>query len=1637
MDEQTPLERLPALFRQLYDLPSSEVRQSSHFRAIRSDYHDKTEILSSIPVPSRRSHRPLHLLHTLLTEIPGPWPAVPLIRCYSRLWKSLPEKIKSSPGGELSSLLSSTSRLVKRSYNSFSDFLGRTTDPALRSPQSGDSITHQGLHDFAKKFRLPNSVTTRKPVVAIALPNGPLLAATCVAVTTYYTSAPINPAAGPEQFRADVAQASAQFILTTAADYERLQLNDAWVKAANIKVLFVEWDGGDGIALTTPSGEVLLTPDESPAPNTADDVGLVLFTSGTSVFVMDSWGLDSKDICLNMMPLYHVGGLVRNIFAPIFSGGSTVCCNAFEASLFWDVVEDVQPTCCVVLPSYGMTECMPISTPPLDYRLDREGTSGISTGPELTILDQSEAEVPPGTVGRICVRGEPVFPGYLLPDGSFDKRPFNADGWFDTGDLGFMDTDGYLYITGRSKEVINRGGELISPFEVENAIMTATMTDTPIRGRVSQALAFSASHSVLQEVVAVALVTPANTPRVDLKALHSALRSSLQQAKWPVLIAYMDDLPKRNNKVLRIKLAQRLGLPEMEDDMPYLRRHWQASCPPADSALSVPIQSSPCSIDYVLVSQALSSIVPSNLRFHCHKYPTDDVFDVILAPAKTTSPKPQPRAATELQKQLCASLHNYMSPQQFHVLPDPMPADKHGDVDETELRQTLDSLLGATLHKLDETTDGRVVKVFADVLSRHPTDIPADVDFFSLGGDSLRAGRLLSALRSTFNVQLPISIVFNQGTVQAISAYIDKVAAAGPNDYCDGRIVGCTTTNSSTNPLLMALQLLPLVVVYPLRRAFQWTLFVLALSYTQNWSTHASVPGRFVNVLLSITLARLIVRCIAPFAGIAAKWIIIGRYREGLYPMWGWYHSRWWMVQKIESICGMGLFGVSESTTRIYCRLMGARVGKNVKLAGAALGEWDLLDIRDGAVLTRCICRPFAAEGNTTMYLGKIVVGENSSVGISSIVAAGSRIPPNTCIGPNSSSWEMEDAEEANRGLSLVGHAKPHWLLTLLLTMPLALVAWVLALLPWAGGLMGMVLKQPHDHDTPLRDVLDWFAAAERVAYHYLALILRTFFAPFIMFAFTVLVKVVLDVLFGELGPSSSMSHSAIAAWRVDLIRRLMPVRKLHELTALFGQHYEATSVAFRMLGSKIGRRVYWPGTGPSVGDYHLLDVGNDVVFGSRAHLVTSDGTGSERITIGDHAMIADRVCLLPGVIIGEEATMGSGSLTRRGKSYDAGGTFVGSKGGDAVCLTTGRDRLNEKHRRTCFNPMGSDVTLTGDGPMPPKEPMRARIQHMSSDDTLTETRKYSRQARREKNPDPYSSSDSDSDDNEDPPVSETGSPFGRAFYMKLAPYRVLGPFSIFCYSTFMAVFTAFYWNVSSVSSIQVVDAMMNHLVDRRNNIGAQAFFLFCLCSLAMAILTTIQAVLALAIVIAAKWALLGRRQPGNYDWDKSSYCQRWQLFLSIERLRRQCFRGQGVLGLLTGTSWIVFYFRALGAKIGKDCAIFANGCPSLMFTEPDLITLGDRVVVDDASVVAHINTRGKFDLNRLEIGSRCVLRTGSRLLSGAMMKDDSCLLEHTLIMGGDVVEERWTMQGWPAERFGGQRVDMDADVKTPGRYSV
>ena len=200
---------------------------------------------------------------------------------------------------------------------------------------------------------------------------------------------------------------------------------------------------------------------------------------------------------------------------------------------------------------------------------------------KIVDADNSSVELPHGSQGRICIRGPPCFPGYLNHD---NDSTFLENGFFDTGDLGYLDEDGYLFISGRSKEVINRGGEIICPADVEEAVSHHTS--------VSSCMAFSASHDVLQEVVGIAVVLCDDESTFTLLELQRFLRNKLSQSKWPQCLIIMDDLPKSHtNKILRVRFGCRLGLPVFTDATPANKRTFRASCPDPGTPLDVAIVS--------------------------------------------------------------------------------------------------------------------------------------------------------------------------------------------------------------------------------------------------------------------------------------------------------------------------------------------------------------------------------------------------------------------------------------------------------------------------------------------------------------------------------------------------------------------------------------------------------------------------------------------------------------------------------------------------------------------------------------------------------------------------------------------------------------------------------------------------------------------------------------------------------------------------------------------------------------------------------------------------------------------------------------------------------------------------------------
>ena len=203
-----------------------------------------------------------------------------------------------------------------------------------------------------------------------------------------------------------------------------------------------------------------------------------------------------------------------------------------------------------LISSYNASEVSRITMDPLPPGLRKPGTVGVPVICEVSIRSLDGEFVATGTRGEVVVRGPDVFDGYEnAPE--LNAMAF-VDGWFRTGDEGFFDEDGYLTLTGRIKEWINRGGEKVSPAEVDAVLMGHPM--------VSEAATFPVPHPTLGEEVAAVVISKSNSG-LTTKELRAYLLERLSGFKTPKLIVFADDIPKSAaGKVQRHKLAETLGV---------------------------------------------------------------------------------------------------------------------------------------------------------------------------------------------------------------------------------------------------------------------------------------------------------------------------------------------------------------------------------------------------------------------------------------------------------------------------------------------------------------------------------------------------------------------------------------------------------------------------------------------------------------------------------------------------------------------------------------------------------------------------------------------------------------------------------------------------------------------------------------------------------------------------------------------------------------------------------------------------------------------------------------------------------------------------------------------------------------------
>jgi len=300
------------------------------------------------------------------------------------------------------------------------------------------------------------------------------------------------------------------------------------------------------------------------------------------------------------MPLFHIHGLMAGVLAPWSRGGSVFCTPGFNALRFFAWMEECRATWYTAVPTmhqailtraghnkaiiekfplrfirssssslppqviteleatfgapvieaYGMTEAShQMASNPL-HGVRKPGAVGIAAGPEVAIMDEDGKLLTNGEVGEVVIRGDNVTAGYEAnPEANASAY---TDGWFRTGDQGVLDGEGYLTLTGRLKEIINRGGEKISPREVDEVLM-----DHPA---VRQVVVFGVKHDKLGEDVAAAVVLREGQS-ADEKDLRDYAGGRLAAFKVPRKILFLEEIPLgATGKLQRIGLAAKLGL---------------------------------------------------------------------------------------------------------------------------------------------------------------------------------------------------------------------------------------------------------------------------------------------------------------------------------------------------------------------------------------------------------------------------------------------------------------------------------------------------------------------------------------------------------------------------------------------------------------------------------------------------------------------------------------------------------------------------------------------------------------------------------------------------------------------------------------------------------------------------------------------------------------------------------------------------------------------------------------------------------------------------------------------------------------------------------------------------------------------
>ncbi|WP_084530820.1 non-ribosomal peptide synthetase [Burkholderia sp. WSM2232] len=472
-------------------------------------------------------------------------------------------------------------------------------------------LSYEGLAALVARLRqllLEEAISPRSRVGLVA-PRGWQGLAGFLAISSLGACAPLNPSARPAEIESDITQMGLDVIVGMDCD--------ASIAAAAVDL---------GIQFIQMSSESIVSKIDSPhmyaLPSFTDayepeplDTALLMKTSGSTgkpkvvelthsnilastQAIATMFSLGPKDRCLNLMPMFHVHGLLSASVASLIGGSSVVCVRSFDANATIDYVGRLSPTWITAAPTmhlailrqldargskmpassnalrfvrsssapmpfdviqrledaygaplietYGLTESSSlIASNPLPPGKRKVGSVGQPVGAEIRVLDAKMVDARAGEVGEVVVRGPSVITQYSTAG---DQSNAFHDGWLRTGDGGYLDSDGYLYITHRLKEVIKRGGNQVVPTEV----------DAHLRKHVGvlEAVTFAIAHPTLGEDVAAALVVE-TAATFDVTQVRRRLAEQVSLYKVPSHLYLVAELPKNHmGKIVRKDVAK-------------------------------------------------------------------------------------------------------------------------------------------------------------------------------------------------------------------------------------------------------------------------------------------------------------------------------------------------------------------------------------------------------------------------------------------------------------------------------------------------------------------------------------------------------------------------------------------------------------------------------------------------------------------------------------------------------------------------------------------------------------------------------------------------------------------------------------------------------------------------------------------------------------------------------------------------------------------------------------------------------------------------------------------------------------------------------------------------------------------------